>query len=65
MGTYQFEVMMGFTDVIEIDADSYEEAVEVARREAEDYYPVYPAGFSGSWDDIEVVCIQEPDEEEE
>ena len=65
MGEYQFEVQMGFTDIIYVEADSYDEAVEIARRDAEDYYVVAPAGFSVPWDDIEVVCVSEPDEEED
>lgn len=65
MGEYQFEVQMGFTDVIDVEADSYDEAVQIARRDAEDYYVVAPAGWSLPWDDIEVDCISEPDEEDE
>ena len=65
MGKYQFEVQMGFTDVIDVEADSYEEAIVSARRDAEDYYVVAPAGFSLPWDDIEVDFISGPDEEDE
>lgn len=65
MGEYQFEVQMGFTDIIDVEADSYDEAVEIARRDAEDYYVVAPAGFSVPWDDVDVVCVSEPDEDED
>lgn len=65
MGLYQFEISMSFNDVIEIEADSYHEAEGAAREEADAYYPVYPQGFSGNWDYVDVVCIDEPDEEDE
>jgi hypothetical protein len=64
MGNYQFEITMGFSDIIDVEADSYDEAVEIARREAEDYYVVAPAGFSLPWDDVQADCISEPDEED-
>lgn len=66
MGEYQFEIQMGFTDVIDVEADSYDEAVEIARRDAEDYYVVvHHLGYSLPWDDVQADCISEPDEEDE
>lgn len=65
MGSYKFEISMSFNDVIEIEADSYVDAENQAREEADAYYPVYPAGFAGSWDYVDVVCIDEPDEDED
>jgi hypothetical protein len=65
MGTYKFEAVMAVCDVFDIEADSYHEAEALAREEAEFYYPVAPQGFALSWDNIDIVCIDEPDEEEE
>lgn len=65
MGNYQFEVMFGISDVIDVEAESYESALATARDEANSYYAVSVAGYSMPWDDIEIVCIAEPDEDDE
>lgn len=58
MGTYSLEGVMTVCDTIDIDAESYEEALEEARQQFEDeYYAVMPAGFSIPWDNVDVSCV--------
>jgi hypothetical protein len=64
MGEYQFEISMVVSDVITVDADSYDEAESLAHEEAQGYYAVTPAGFSVPWDNVDSYMISEPDEEE-
>lgn len=63
MAEYQFEMIASFSDLFTIDADSYDEAMSLAREEAESYYPVIPEGFAGYWDNVEVNCVSEPEED--
>lgn len=65
MGEYQFEVIMSYSDIVTVEADSYDEALSLAQEEADSYYPVAPAGFSDAWDNVEVTCISEPDDSED
>ena len=49
---------MTVCDTIDIEAESYEEALEEARQQFEDeYYAVMPAGFSIPWDNVDVSCV--------
>lgn len=64
MAEYEFEVRFGVYDVVTVDANSYEDACEMARDKASAFYPVNNNGYSFEWDDIEVICIAEPDEED-
>ena len=64
MGTYSFEGVMTVCDTTTIEAESYEEALEEARQQFEDqFYSVTPHGYSMPWDNIEVNCIFEPEED--
>lgn len=65
MGEYQFEMIASVSDIITVEADSYDEAFMMAQEESDAYYAVVPTGFSVPWDHVEVNCISEPDEEEE
>ena len=65
MGEYQFEMAATVSDIITVEADSYDEAYGMAMEEAESYYPVAPAGYSVPWDYVSVDCISEPDEDDE
>lgn len=64
MAMYQFEATMSFSDILDIEADSYEEACALALEEAESYYPVTSGGYSMPWDDVRIDCTIYPDEEE-
>ena len=64
MAEYQFEVRFGSSEIVDVDANSYEDAWEMARERAHAFYPVNPDGYSFEWDHIEVLCIAEPDEED-
>ena len=64
MGEYKFEMIASVSDIITVDADSYDEAYNLAMEEAESYYPVAPQGYSVPWDHVAVDCISEPDEDE-
>jgi len=64
MGAYEFEGVMTVCDTMTVEADSYEEALEMAQSEFDgDYYAVMPAGFSIPWDNVDVTCISEPEED--
>ena len=55
METYRFHVNMSISDVIEVEADSYDEAYELAHVEASNGYSVLtPAGYSACFDDIQI-----------
>jgi hypothetical protein len=62
MAEYQFEVTFGCSEIVDVNANSYEDACEMARERAHAFYPVNPDGYSFEWDNIEVFCITEPDE---
>jgi|SaaInlStandDraft_1057018.scaffolds.fasta_scaffold91654_2 hypothetical protein len=65
MGIYKFEMTASVSDIFEVEADSYDEAkTEAETTGADGYYPVAPEGYSFPWDNVEVVCIEEPDDEE-
>jgi len=65
MGFYKFEMIATVSDIFEVEADSYDEAVAEAQTTGNDgYYPVAPEGYSFPWDNVEVVCIAEPINEE-
>ena len=63
MGSYQFEVNFTLSELIDVDADSYDEAMDMAMDEADAFYAVAPQGYSISWDNIDVDCISEPEED--
>ena len=66
MGIYKFEMTASVSDIFDVEADSYEDAVKEAEATGADgYYPIAPEGYSFPWDHVEVICIEEPDEEEE
>ena len=64
MGLYKFEMVASVSDIVSIYADSYDEAMNLANEEADIWYAVSPAGYSVSWDHVELICIEEPDEED-
>lgn len=63
MAMYEFEATMLISDILDIEADSYEEACALAMEEAESYYAVSVAGYSMPWDSVKVDCTVYPDEE--
>jgi hypothetical protein len=66
MGTYKFEMTAAISDVFDIEADSYDEALAEAEASGTaGYSAVGPEGYSFSWDYVEVVCIEEPADEVE
>lgn len=66
MGRYEFEVVLSVSELLDIDADSYDEAMAQANEIAESgFYCVSPDGYSIPWDHADVTCIAEPDEEDE
>ena len=63
MGNYQFEVNFTLSELIDVEADSYDEAMDMVRDEADAYYPVAPQGYSLSWDDIRIDLIDSDGED--
>ena len=65
MGIYKFEMTAAISDIFEVEADSYDDAkAEAEALGADGYYPIAPEGYSLAWDNVEVVCIEEPADEE-
>jgi len=67
MGTYTVYLEAYFSDSVEVEADSYNEAEDMARQEFENDYSVYSAngGYTISFDNFEISSVDEPDEEDE
>ena len=67
MGTYTVYLEAYFSDSVEVEADSYNEAEDMARQEFENDYSVYSAngGYTVSFDNFEISSVDEPDEEDE
>ena len=57
MARYEFEILLGISDVFNIEADSAEEARAEAHRHADFYLAVVPDGWSMPWDNIEITLI--------
>ena len=58
MANYQFEIVMAVSEIIDVEADDYNEACNQARYVAEgDYYCVTPEGYSIPWDNVDYQCI--------
>jgi hypothetical protein len=55
MARYEFEILLGISDVFDIEADSAEEARDEAHRRADAYLAVVPDGWSMPWDNIEIT----------
>jgi hypothetical protein len=53
--TYRFHVNMSMSDVIEVEADSYDEAFELAHVEANEYSVLVPGRFTAQFDDVHVT----------
>lgn len=64
MGEYQFEMLATVTDIITVEADSYDEAIDLAREEADSWYAVAPAGYSVNWDNVDIDFVSGPEEDE-
>lgn len=66
MARYEVEVIGHFSEVIEIEADSYEEAEELALQDFERENSPYSArhGWTDAWSHTEVEASRNLDEEE-
>ena len=67
MARYEVEVIGHFSATVEVEADSYDEAAELATREFESNYSPYSSsnGWTDSWGMTEVEDVVELDEDEE
>lgn len=61
MASYTFEVLMTISELVDVEADNYDEAYELAQQEAEGFYACSPDGFSIPWDNIELIDYDIPD----
>lgn len=57
MANYEFEVIMATSVLIDVEADSKEEALELATREATAEWQVVGNGFAYPWDNVDVQLI--------
>ena len=63
--TYRFYANMSFSDEIEVEADSYDKAFELAHVEAMCSYSVYtPTGLTAPWNDIQIEDSYIPEDDE-
>ena len=67
MARFEVEVIGHFSAVVEVEADSYEEAEEMGIREFERDYSPYSSvnGWTDSWGMTEVEDVKNLDESEE
>jgi hypothetical protein len=64
MATYRFYANMTISEEIEVEADSYDEAFDLAYDEANDSYSVLtPHGWAARFDDIQIEDSYIPEEE--
>jgi hypothetical protein len=66
MARYEVEVIGHFSSVVEVEADSYEEAEMVAVQDFEQDYSPYSSknGWTDSWGHTEIEMCRNLDEEE-
>ena len=57
MANYQFELIMALSDLVDVEADSKEEAIAEAESLAEEYSALVPDGYSIPWDNVDVILI--------
>lgn len=63
--TYRFYANMSFSDEIEVEADSYDEAFNLAHQKASEGYSFFsPEGYSGYFDDIQINDSYIPEDDE-
>ena len=67
MGTYTVYINAYFSDSVEVEADSYDEAVDQASIEFGDDWSAYTqsGGFTMPFDNYEVDYVEEPEDEDE
>lgn len=64
MATYRFYANMAISEEIEVEADSYDEAFDLAYVQANDSYRVLtPEGWSANFDDIQIEDSYIPEED--
>ena len=65
MATYRFYAHMSISEEIEVEAESYDKAFDLAYAEASNGYSVLnPSGYSGYFDDIQIEDAYIPEEDE-
>jgi len=62
MAIYKFEVNLTLSELIEVEADSYDEAMDKATEEADAFYAVAPEGWSIPWDYVDLNDYEIPEE---
>ena len=63
MATYRFYANMSISEEIEVEADSYDEAFDLALAESNEYSVLTPAGYSGYFDDVQIEDSYIPEED--
>ena len=65
MAIYRFYANMSFSEEIEVEADSYDEAFDLALAEASNGYSVLtPERYSACFDDIQIEDSYIPEDDE-
>jgi hypothetical protein len=62
MATYVFEALMTLSELIEVEADSYDEAYDLALDGADEFNVITPSGYAIPWDYIEINDHELPEE---
>lgn len=67
MAEYEVEVVGHFSATVNVEADSYEEAEEIATRQFNQDYKPYSVndGWTDSWHDTNIECVINLEGEEE
>ena len=63
MATWVVQIEASFSDTVEVEADSYDEALQIAESEFYNEYQVIN-GFGLPWDDVQAVEATNMDEDE-
>ena len=64
MATFEFEILSTFSDVVTVDADTFEEAQDEAYQQADDYTVLLPGGYSSPFDDTQVSLLSGSEDED-
>lgn len=63
MANYEFEINLTISDMMDIEADSVQEAMDEAHRRADEYQAIVPHGWSMPWDNVDIQLINSDGED--
>ena len=63
MAHYEFSVELTVSEIIDIEADSYDEAYDMAMEQAHEFTCLSPEGYAVSWDYVDMNDYLLPEED--